>query len=162
MFFLEKLLSQIIGGTILIVMMLLVSADVLGRYLFNAPLHGTNELVEFLMVGLFYFTVGQAQALRTHIRVELLLSYFSPSLRIKLDIGSHLLGLFIFALIAWQSWRAARQAWVLGETTFGVILFPLFPAKILVPLGSIFFCLRLGKDIWDDWHKLKKLRSSYE
>lgn len=156
MLFLEKLLSQIIGGNILIVMMVLVSADVLGRYIFNSPLHGTNELVEFLMVGLFYFTVSRAQALRTHIRVEFLLTYFSPHLRIKLDIFCHLLGLLIFALIVWQSGRAALQAWKLGETTFGVILFPLFPSKILVPLGSFLFCLRLGKDIWDDWRKLKE------
>ncbi|MGC8811410.1 MAG: TRAP transporter small permease subunit [bacterium] len=156
MLFLEKLLSQIIGGTILIVMMVLVSADVLGRYTCNAPLQGTNEVVEFLMVGLFYFTVSHAQALRTHIRVEFLLTYLSPRLRIKLEILCHLLGLLIFTLIAWQSWRAALQAWKLGETTFGVILFPLFPAKILVPLGSFLFCLRLGKDIWDDWHKLKE------
>lgn len=156
MLFLEKLLSQIIGGTILIMMMVLVSADVLGRYIGNAPLHGTNELVEFLMVGLFYFTVSHAQALRTHIRVELLITYLSPRLRIKFDIFCHLLGLFIFALIAWQSGRAALQAWKLGETTFGVILFPLFPSKILVPLGCLLLCLRLGKDIWNDWHKLKE------
>lgn len=156
MLFLEKLLSQIIGGTILMVMMVLVSADVLGRYIFNSPLPGTNELVEFLMVGLFYFTVSHAQALRTHIRVEFLLTYFSPRLQIKLDILCHLLGLLIFALIAWQSGRAAFQAWKLGETTFGVILFPLFPSKIIVPLGSFLFCLRLGKDLWDDWHKLKE------
>lgn len=156
MLFLEKLLSQIIGGIILVVMMVLVSVDVLGRYIFNSPLHGTNELVEFLMVGLFYFTVSHAQALRTHIRVEFLITYLSPRLRIKLDIFCHLLGLLIFALIAWQSGRAALQAWKLGETTFGVILFPLFPSKLLVPLGSFLFCLRLGKDIWDDWHKLKE------
>lgn len=156
MFVWEKLLSHIFGGTILIVMMVLISTDVLGRYMFNFPLQGTNELVEFLMVGLFYFTVSHAQALRTHIRVEFLLAYLSPRLRIKLDIFSHLLGALIFALIAWQSGRAALQAWELGETTFGVILFPLFPSKILVPLGSLLFCLRLGKDIWDDWHKLKE------
>ncbi len=156
MLFLEKLLSQIIGGTILIVMMVLVSADVLGRYIFNAPLQGTNELVEFLMVGLFYFTVSHAQALRTHIRVEFLLVYLSPRLRTKLDIFCHSLGLLVFALIAWQSWRAALQAWKLGETTFGLILFPLFPSKILVPIGSFLFCLRLAKDIWEDGHKLKE------
>lgn len=155
MFFLEKLLSQVIGGIILLVMMGLVCTDVLGRYVLNAPLPGTNELVEFLMVGLFYFTFSYAQALRSHIRVELLISYFPARWRIKFEIGSHLLGFFIFALIAWQSWRAALQAWQLGETTFGVILFPLFPAKILVPIGSLLFCLRLGKNIWDDWHKLK-------
>lgn len=156
MVFLEKFLSHVVGGSILVLMMGLVSADVLGRYLFDLPLQGTNELVEFLMVGLFYFTVSHAQALRAHIRVEFLLPYFSPRLRIKLDIFCHCLGLFIFALIAWQSWQAALQAWKIGETTFGVILFPLFPAKVLVPVGSFFFCLRLGQNIVEDWRKLSK------
>lgn len=151
----EKFFNNVLAAILLTAMMLLVSGDVIGRYLFNAPIHGTTEITEFLMIGLFYFTLGRAQALRTHIRVEFLFLSLSPRGKLICDICSHALGFFIFALIAWQTLMAAVQAWKIGETTFGVILFPLFPAKILVPLGSLLFCLRLLKDIVEDGKKLR-------
>lgn len=153
---LEKYLNNVAAGAILTVMMLLVTGDVIGRYLFNTPIHGTNELTEFMMVGLLYFTLSHAQALKAHIRVEFLIDFFSPRTKVICQMVCHFLGLFVFSLIAWQSMKAALQAWRLGETTFGLILFPLFPSKILVPMGSFLFSLRLFKDLVDDWKRIKE------
>lgn len=138
-------------------MMLLVTGDVLGRYLFNSPIHGTTEITEFMMVGLLYFTLAHTQALKAHIRVDMLVSLFSPRARLICEEITYFLGFILLALITWQSLVSAIQAWKIGETTFGLILFPLFPAKVLIPIGCFIVCLRL---ILDFFHGLRNLRKT--
>lgn len=156
---LEKFLNNVAGGVILSAMMLLVTGDVLGRYLFNRPIHGTTEVTEFMMVGLLYFTLAHTQALKAHIRVDMLVSLFSPRARLICEVITYLLGFILFALITWQSLASAIQAWKIGETTFGLILFPLFPAKVLVPIGCFIVCLRLILDFFNGLRNLKKTES---
>lgn len=140
-------------------MMLLVTGDVLGRYLFNSPIHGTTEITEFMMVGLLYFTLAHTQALKAHIRVDMLVSLFSPRARLICEEITYFLGFILFALITWQSLVSAIQAWKIGETTFGLILFPLFPAKVLIPIGCFIVCLRLILDFFHGLRNLKKTES---
>jgi TRAP-type C4-dicarboxylate transport system permease small subunit len=143
---LEKFLNNIAGGIILTAMMLLVTGDVLGRYLFNRPIHGTTEITEFMMVGLLYFTLAHTQTDKAHIRVEMFITHLSPGTRLILEMIAYLLGFFLFVLITWQGILSAAKAWEVWETTFGLILFPLFPAKVLIPIGSFLFSLRLLLD----------------
>ncbi|MBI5968407.1 MAG: TRAP transporter small permease [Deltaproteobacteria bacterium] len=152
----ERFLNNVAGGIILTAMMLLVTADVLARYLFNSPIHGTTELTEFMMIGLFYFTLAYTQALKAHIRVDMLISLFSPRARLICEEITYLLGFALFALITWQTMEAAVQAWKIWETTFGLILFPLFPAKVLIPIGCFIVCLRLILDFLNGLRSLLK------
>jgi len=128
-------------------MMLLVTADVLGRYLFNNPIHGTTEVIEFMMVALLYFTLAHTQAAKAHIRVEMFISRLPPKTQLLCQEMAYILGFILFALITWQGIGSAAKAWKVWETTFGVILFPLFPAKVLIPIGSFLLCLRFFMDI---------------
>lgn len=143
---LERFLNNVAGAIILTSMMFLVTGDVLGRYLFNKPIHGTTELTEFMMIGLLYFTLAHTQALKAHIRVDILTSFFSSRVKLICEEITYFLGFILFALITWQTMEAAVQAWKIWETTFGLILFPLFPAKILIPIGSFMVCLRFILD----------------
>jgi TRAP-type transport system small permease protein len=145
----EKYLTAIAGSFLLIAMMLLVTADVMGRFFFSAPVQGTTELTEFIMVALLYLSLAHTQTLKGHINVDIFLSFFNRRTRLLFDLITYLLGLVLFALITWQGTLAAIKAWTFWETTFGVLPFPLFPAKVLVPLGSILLCLRYLLDIKD-------------
>jgi len=153
---LEKFLNHVAGGIILTAMMVLVAGDVLGRYLFNQPIHGTTEITEFMMVGLLYFTLSHAQALKAHIKVDFLLSLISSRARLICEEITYALGFLLFVLITWQTAAAALKAWTLGETTFGLILFPLFPAKVLIPIGCSIVCLRFLLDFFQGLRDLKK------
>jgi len=104
-----------------------------------------------------YFALAHTQALKAHIRVDMLVSLFSPRARLICEEITYFLGFILFALITWQSLVSAIQAWKIGETTFGLILFPLFPAKVLIPIGCFIVCLRL---ILDFFHGLRKLRKT--
>jgi TRAP-type C4-dicarboxylate transport system permease small subunit len=156
----EKFLAAIGGGILLVAMMLLVTADVMGRFFFSIPVQGTTELTEFIMVALLYLSLAHTQALKGHINVDIFLSFFKRRTRLVFDLIAYLLGLVLFALIGWQGILAAIKAWTFWETTFGVLPFPLFPAKVLIPFGSFLVCLRYLLDIKDAIKTLSRKESS--
>jgi TRAP-type transport system small permease protein len=158
---LEKYLSAIAGGILLVAMMLLVSADVFGRFFFDLPIEGTTELVEFMMVALLYFSLSHTQAIKGHINVDIFLSLFTRKTRHYFDLISYLLGLFLFSLITWQGLTAAISSWKFWETTFGVMPFPLFPAKILIPFGCCLLCIRYLIDIRETIRHILRKESGY-
>ena len=150
----ERFLNFVAGGVILLGMMLLVTSDVIGRFLFNRPIHGVTEITEFFMVGLLYFTLPYTQALKGHINVEIFTLHYSPRTRLIAGVLTYFLGFFVFALITWQGIKSAADAWKIQEVTFGLLELPLFPAKILVPIGSFFLCSRFALDIVKGLRKL--------
>jgi TRAP-type mannitol/chloroaromatic compound transport system permease small subunit len=56
-------------------------------------------------------------------------------------------GLVIFSIVTWQSGRLAWEAWETQDYTMGIVQFPLWPAKTILPIGVGLFCLRLFLDI---------------
>jgi TRAP-type C4-dicarboxylate transport system permease small subunit len=136
-------------------MMILVTCDVVGRFIFNHPIHGVTEITEFLMVGMLYFTLAHTQAGKHNIKVEVLITHLSPRGKQITEFITYFFGLLLFALITWQGVRSAADAWAIGEITFGLVELPLFPAKVLVPIGSFILCLRFLTDIIEGWRNLK-------
>ena len=135
-------------------MMAMVVSNVIARYLFRSPMHSTEEITEFMMVALVYFTLAHTQALRAHISVDFLVSRYSVKAKLICEILMYILGVLFFLLISWQSGLAAVHAWNIKEITFGVMPLPLFPAKFLVSLGSFILSIRLILDIINDFANL--------
>ena len=143
----ERFFNNIVAPILLVAMMLLVVCDVGGRYLFNRPVHGTLEITEFIMVGLVFLTLAHTQAIKAHIQVELLIGLMSRRKKLILDLVTYLLGAGIFALIAWQNWLSFLDSWGIREQTDGYIPFPVYPAKLVVPIGCFLLTLRFIVDI---------------
>ena len=78
----------------------------------------------------------------------------SKNISHTLELISYLLGLLVFALIAWQGVMSAIDAWEIGEITDGLIPFPTLPAKLAIPIGCLIFCLRFLVDIVEVVKKL--------
>lgn len=144
----ERFFNNIFGAILLLGMMFLVVADVTGRYLFNRPIHGTMEITTFIMVGLVYLTIAHTQAIKAHIKVELIFERLSIKGKAGLQLITCTIGTIIFALITWQGVRLALDAWRYKEYTDGLIPFPTFPAKLAIPVGCFIFCLRFLVDIF--------------
>ena len=155
----EKFLNHIAGGILLLGMMLLVTGDVTRRLVFKSPIHGTTELVEFMMVGLLFFTLANTQALKAHIYIDVVIERLSPRARLLCEVISCFLGLIVFSLITWQGVKSSIYSWTINEITFGVIKFPLFPSKVIIPIGSFILCLRFVLDIVDGIGRLGKKTS---
>ncbi len=129
-----------IGIGMLTALMFLGSADVIGRYVFNRPISGAMEWSQILMAGLTLLGLGYAQAKGAHIRVDFFVIRYSPRIKLVVEIAILILTLVFFAFILWQSAMIAFQD-LRENRIVETICFPLFPVKLLVPLGSLVVCL---------------------
>jgi len=131
-----------VGVGITVVIMLLTTADVLSRHFFNRPIAFTFELTEIMMILVTFLGLGYVTAKNRHIEVDILV----PKLPIRLQgiIGAFnsLLGIGIFALIAWKTAERASQMLRTGEIT-EILGLPMAPAIFIVSIGSILLCMEL-------------------
>ena len=63
-------LIKILSAVLLFLMMALTFVDVLGRYLFNAPIYGSAEMIQFLLALTIFSALGIVNADDSHIVVE--------------------------------------------------------------------------------------------
>ena len=143
---LEKWLN-VISVSILTVMMLMVTANVFGRYIFNEPIESTLEFTEFFMVAIVYMGLAYTQFLKANINIELLTSRLSGKKRSACDLVSYLACFALFALIVWHGTRMFIDSWEMREITMGTVELPVYPSKLLVPVGSLIVCVRFLIDI---------------
>ncbi len=149
----ERVLS-IIAGVIIVAIMLLITADISLRFLFNSPIMGTLELTEFGMVVAFYIGLAYLQSQKGHITIEIVVDRLSARTRSVLEGIVYFLCLVVFGLMSWTGWVTAMDALQVGEITYGNIPFPTAPAKFILAIGCSLVCLQLVLDLGKGISKL--------
>jgi len=127
-----------ICGVILMVMIFLGTADVFGRYVFDSPVLGTQELMQVMMGAIVMLGWAYTQKEGGHVKVELFANMFPPRARNVLSLIMSLLALGLFITIGYKSWGIALANF---DRRFLVIDFPSGPFYFLVPVGAFFLCL---------------------
>lgn len=92
----------------LLVMMGLMVADVIGRYLFNQPIRGAYEITEFLMCVMVFGALPLVSLWRRHVEASLvadLLPRVAPALHWLAGVASVLL----FGYLSMLMWRYGDQ-----------------------------------------------------
>lgn len=130
----------LIGVGMLLVMMFLGACDVIGRYVFNSPIKGAMEGSQLLMAGVALLCWGYTQATRSHISIDILHMRYPARVQAIISLASLILTTVVFGLIAWQSALIAVEALTQHRMLENIPL-PLFPFKLMVPVGASLLCL---------------------
>lgn len=125
------------GAVFLALMVLITTVDVIGRYIFNTPLRGSLEMIEFLMVGIGAFGLGWATLKNVHISVDILVQNFKQGLQICFDIATLIMCLVIFGIISWQSVAEAFNSMLVYEDVSEILKIPVYPFYFILAFGFI-------------------------
>jgi TRAP-type C4-dicarboxylate transport system permease small subunit len=139
---------SILSGFATLLIILVVCADVAGRFLFNAPLHGGVEFSEFLMVVLVFYGLAAAQQQRQNYSIELLTRHLPDWAQKLLELLGYITCFVIVILLAWPSSKQAMMSFERGEAGFGIVPFPLWPARILLAIGLWLLAVQFACDIY--------------
>lgn len=131
------------AAAIIAVMMMLSSVDVVMRYAFNSPIAWAYDLIiNYLLVASFFFGLSYTLRMNHHICVD----FFVRMLPTKGYQWSMALGCLaaaaIFASITWFGLRDAIHAWTHDEVAFGALIWPMWAAKAVIPIGMAPLALR--------------------
>jgi len=143
---------NIIGVTVLMLLMFLVTVDVCLRYIFNSPIEGVYEVVEFMMAVVFCYGIAYTQRHRGHVAVNLVVSRLSERNQAIMGSMVSLVSFAVFALITWYSFLKAGDVMRVGETSIGGIgpfgQISVFPFMYLTSAACLAFCLELLVDFF--------------
>lgn len=143
----EKIITKIsqvlnvIGGTFLLIMMVLTVANVIVRVPFNS-MRGITELVSYSFVVVIFFGFAYTAITRSNVEVDLFFSKLPPHVQTVVNVIINLLSLGIWIIIARQSISYGLEQWHLGEYA-PVLDFKLAPFRLATTIGSIMLCVVL-------------------
>ena len=126
-------------------MMFLTCADIILR-LFRRPILGTYEIVGFLGAMVAGLAIAQTTLDRGHVAVQVVVTRFSPRVQEIIYLITHLLSIFLFALLAWECVRYGNDFRASGEVSLTLRL-PFYPVVYGIALSAIVVCLVLFVDI---------------
>ncbi len=132
-----------VAGFALILLMLLTTADVAGRYFFNSPINGVFDLTHFAVSIMVYFGLAYCAFLGAHVEIELLYDKLPRIAQRVLNRIINLAGCILFALIGWRTMVQSIDVREMGEAS-QMMEIPFFPLYCLVAFGSALFAWVLG------------------
>ncbi|MBL1241109.1 MAG: TRAP transporter small permease [OCS116 cluster bacterium] len=109
-------LSAIIGSIGLIVEVVIILIDVVGR-MFDMPLVGAQDISQMSMIILVFGAMALCDKTGGHIAVDIFETSFPRWLNNSIDIFSALIGALIFALIAWAIYESSKISQMLNLAT---------------------------------------------
>ncbi|MEJ2589426.1 MAG: TRAP transporter small permease [Deltaproteobacteria bacterium] len=135
-----------VGAFSLFGMMCLTTADVGGRYLFNAPILGAFELTEFLILILIFSFLAYTQSKKAHVSVNLLVMLFPKKLRKIIALFNYTLCLILMGLITYMGFLRALELVEFKEASpnLGV---PHYPFVFFLVLGCLAMCIEYVRDL---------------
>ena len=129
-------------------MMLTVIYDVVARVAFHAPTLWVIDLNEYMLVYLTFLPAAWILMRDRHIKVEILVSRFSPRHRRVTDLVTDLLGLAYCVILTWQGWLVAWEAWEHDYRFSTALAAPQFPVFVIIPLGGAWLGLAFLVRLW--------------
>jgi C4-dicarboxylate transporter DctQ subunit len=127
---------------IIMFLMFFASAEILGRYLFNAPIPGHVEIVELIMAGIVFFGIAYTERVGGHVRMELFVTRVLKGRAYHTaEAITATMSLFVYLFILVYTFKATLFAFQVGDNT-AYLYWPTWPSKFAIPLGSFFLCIR--------------------
>ncbi len=135
------------AGVVLFLLMLLTTADVIGRYFFNSPINGVFDLTHFAVATMAFLGLAYAGYRGAHVVIELLYDRLPTRFRCGVNGVINLAGCVLFGLIAWRTVVQSVDVRQMGEAS-QMMEIPFFPLYWLVAFGSGLFACLLGLRIF--------------
>lgn len=134
--------TNVVATVWILLLMVLIVADVVGRNAFLRPIAGVPEMVKYSIVGIVFLQVAHTHWKGQMIRSDGLLGMIAaarPRLGSAIDLLAQLVGAaFTFAL-AWAVWPRMMRAYMRGqmEGVAGHFTLPVWPFLLIVVVGAI-------------------------
>lgn len=124
-------------------MMVAILADIFCRSVLGFSIQGASEFAVVMLVTLIFFGLGGAQADKANFNVDILIRLLSPRMNHLLHGIAMLLSTIAIGLLCYLSWIKAINSLLEWEVDYGVVPFPIWPARVLIAFGWAALTLQL-------------------
>ena len=129
-----------LGSFWVLLLVLLVTSDALGRTFLNHPIQGTHEMIQISVVGIVFMQLADTIRTGRLTRSDSVLGILSekrPRLAAALQCAFHLLGAAFMGIGLWGSVPLLREAIERGSYigNEGIFTAPVWPVKTIIVMG---------------------------
>lgn len=128
-----------VSAVVIGLLMLVVVADVCGRYFLNSPITGASELASFMMIVVVFPALAWAALTGKHVKVDILVAHFPPRAQAILDSITLLAALGMFVVI---TWRSVLESMAVHNVT-SLLRVPHAPFYWVMSVSLAIFCLSI-------------------
>jgi tripartite ATP-independent transporter DctM subunit len=146
--FFDKVLQSIaramnaLGAGVVLIMVLLMTVNVIFRYLLASPFRGAVELEEFFQVGVVFFGLAYTAIKKGHVRVDFIVARLSPRIQEVINAVGLLISVGLTVLMAWRTAIWAYTNWSQQNTSI-LLRIPVHWFVCLAAIGLLLFFLVL-------------------
>jgi TRAP-type C4-dicarboxylate transport system permease small subunit len=137
--FLQKLRLALVAlsGAALICMVLMITLDVLLRFIFNAPLPASLEMSQLFEPHVVFLPMAFALATSSHVRVSLFTQHFRGRLKKGVEIFDFSIATIFFGLFFYWGWLHFWASFKINEIMLASIKLYWWTGKLAMPLGFL-------------------------
>jgi TRAP-type C4-dicarboxylate transport system permease small subunit len=126
-----------VGVICVVGMMVLTTADVVARYVFNSPTMWADEMASYLLIAIVF--LGLAQNLRTngHIRIDVVTNYVPPGVKRVLEVFAFVVAILFSMILIAGTWTRFYNFWTRNTLSDSPLMTPMWLAMLPVVIGAV-------------------------
>lgn len=142
------------GVLCVVAMMIIVTYDVVARYVFNQPSMWAGEFASYLLIAIVF--LGLAQNLRqgSHIRIDVVTNLLSVRTRLVLEVIAYAVGIVFSVMLVVGVGIRFNDYWFRQTTADSPLMTELWIPMIPVVLGAAAFSLAMLAGLVHSLHAL--------
>lgn len=126
--------AEIMAAMTLILGVLLNFANVVGRYVFSAPIPWAEEVMIFLMITGIFLGAGAITLRGAHIRMDLAVQFLPASWQRALDVLAHVAFIVTAAVLIWLAYPVIMQFYDFDQRSEAIRMPIAYPHSV-IPIG---------------------------
>jgi len=129
----------------LVVMIVLISAEVIGRTFFGVSFEMSDEIGAYLLVAITFLSLSVCVVKNAFHYVEFVQGRLSPAARVISLVFFDVLALGCSLIILWQLVRLEWISWNSGDVSASWLMTPLWLPRLSMPIGMLAMVITLTK-----------------
>lgn len=138
--------ASVVGGQFskvgLFLMMMLITYDVIARYVFMKPTLFIDEISGYLLVMVAFMAVPMVTKEDRHIRMDVLSSRLPASYQVWLELILSIISILAIGVVLWRSIILTHNLYVRGVLFGSVLYTPLYIPQSFIPIGLTLLILQ--------------------
>lgn len=125
-----------ISGIAILIITLIVSTDVVMRYLFNSPLLFAGETCEFLLALIIFAGLAYTFQRGGHIRIDLITRRLPSRFRYRMRMATFGTAIIYLIILTWQISLFIKECYSFNRAST-VLLFPIWIPQLSMLIGAL-------------------------
>lgn len=138
-------MNELIGKAVSFLILILVGVivyEIIVRYFFNSPTIWAHEISQMVYGAYVILLGGYLQQRNGHVNVDILYQRFKPRTRAIINLFTWLLFFAFCGVILVKGGEMAWDSFLYRETEPTAFAPPIYPLKMLIPLGAFLLLLQ--------------------